>query len=53
MSLFVQVFGCHVVVEMTLGVGRRPKSAKAGNRGVLCDLWGFERGGDDGGARVA
>jgi hypothetical protein len=52
-AAYVQVFGCHAVVEMTLGVGRRPKIAKAGNRGVLRDLWGFERGGNDIGARVA
>ena len=29
----VQVFGCHAVVGVMRGVGRRPKSAKGGNRG--------------------
>ncbi len=32
---------------------RRPRSAKARNRGGLPGLWGFDRDGDDGGARVA
>jgi hypothetical protein len=46
MSLFVQVFGCRDDDLSTPSDGRRPKSAKAGNRGVSAPtvqwvLWGF------------
>ena len=41
MSTLVQVFGCCAVVGMGCGVGRRPKSAKARNRGMPCGVMGI------------